>query len=149
MQIVYVLVLYCLVVFWTDCTSVFFFFNELLFHPKQKTASFFHGCICSAVFVIYEWHIYGWVVGHWFQTRCTRKESAWYGEEGKDGSDFQRKMLHCNFSLVARPANMMAPSRMHKINQKNLIYAFKILNQDKNTYLGVWQKQESPFSFLI
>ena len=44
MQVVSVLVLYCLVVFWTNCTSFFFFFfffNELLFHPKQKIASSF------------------------------------------------------------------------------------------------------------
>ena len=41
MQTVSILVLYCLVVFWTDCTSFFFFFNELLIHPKQKIASSF------------------------------------------------------------------------------------------------------------
>ena len=53
MQAVSVLVLYCLVVFWTDGTFVFF--NELLIHPKQKIASssFFFMAV-SAVFVISE-----------------------------------------------------------------------------------------------
>ena len=42
--------LYCVVVFLSDCTFDFFFFffplNELLIHQKKKTA-FLHGCSCS------------------------------------------------------------------------------------------------------
>ena len=48
-------------------------------------------------------------------------------------------MLHCNFSLVARPVNMMASWRMHKISYEK----FDLCIQDLEG------GQESLFSHLI